>query len=72
MMNGEVTGLVACVLANVWPDVPTSLMSIFREPLTPLLVPKYLAKFRHASAGYHTTFVLHRSLLHSRSLLHRW
>jgi hypothetical protein len=29
---------------NVWPDVPTSLMNIFREPLTPLLVPKYLAE----------------------------
>jgi hypothetical protein len=29
---------------NVWPDVPTSLMNIFREPLTPLLVPKYLVE----------------------------
>jgi Protein of unknown function (DUF4058) len=29
---------------HVWPDVHTSLMSIFREQLTPLLVPKYLAE----------------------------
>jgi len=28
----------------IWPDVHTSLMSIFREHLTPLLAPKYLAE----------------------------
>src|SRR5439155_738404 len=27
----------------IWPDVHTSLMNIFREQLTPLLAPKYLA-----------------------------
>jgi Protein of unknown function (DUF4058) len=29
---------------SIWPDVHTSLMSIFREQLTPLLAPKYLAE----------------------------
>jgi Protein of unknown function (DUF4058) len=29
---------------GIWPDLHTSLMSIFREQLTPLLVPKYLAE----------------------------
>ena len=29
---------------TIWPDVDTSLMSIFREQLTPLLAPKYLAE----------------------------
>ena len=29
---------------TIWPDVHTSLMSIFREQLTPLLAPKYLAE----------------------------
>jgi len=29
---------------SIWPDVHTSLMSIFREQLTPLLTPKYLAE----------------------------
>jgi Protein of unknown function (DUF4058) len=29
---------------NIWPDVHTSLMSIFREQLSPLLAPKYLAE----------------------------
>jgi Protein of unknown function (DUF4058) len=29
---------------SVWPDVHTTLMSIFREQLTPLLAPKYLAE----------------------------
>ena len=29
---------------GIWPDVHTSLMSIFREQLTPLLAPKYLAE----------------------------
>jgi hypothetical protein len=29
---------------DVWPDVHTTLTSIFREQLTPLLVPKYLAE----------------------------
>ncbi len=28
----------------IWPDVHTSLISIFREQLTPLLAPKYLAE----------------------------
>jgi hypothetical protein len=28
----------------IWPDVHTSLMGIFREQLTPLLAPKYLAE----------------------------
>ena len=28
----------------IWPDVHTSLMNIFREQLTPLLAPKYLAE----------------------------
>jgi hypothetical protein len=28
----------------IWPDVYTSLMSIFREQLNPLLAPKYLAE----------------------------
>jgi len=28
----------------LWPDVHTSLMSIFREQLTPLLAPRYLAE----------------------------
>lgn len=30
--------------SSVWPDVHTSLMSIFREQLTPLLAPNYLAE----------------------------
>lgn len=30
--------------STIWPDVHTSLMSIFREQLTPLLAPKYLAE----------------------------
>jgi hypothetical protein len=30
--------------SSIWPDVHTSLMSIFREQLTPLLAPKYLAE----------------------------
>lgn len=29
---------------TIWPDVHTSLMNIFREQLTPLLAPKYLAE----------------------------
>jgi hypothetical protein len=29
---------------GIWPDVHTSLMSIFREQLTPLLAPQYLAE----------------------------
>ena len=29
---------------TIWPDVHTTLMSIFREQLTPLLAPKYLAE----------------------------
>ena len=29
---------------TIWPDVHTSLMSIFREQLNPLLAPKYLAE----------------------------
>jgi hypothetical protein len=29
---------------SIWPDVHTTLMSIFREQLTPLLAPKYLAE----------------------------
>ena len=29
---------------SIWPDVHASLMGIFREQLTPLLVPKYLAE----------------------------
>ena len=29
---------------SIWPDVHTSLMNIFREQLTPLLAPKYLAE----------------------------
>jgi hypothetical protein len=29
---------------GIWPDVHTSLMSIFREQLAPLLAPKYLAE----------------------------
>jgi hypothetical protein len=29
---------------TIWPDVHTSLISIFREQLTPLLAPKYLAE----------------------------
>ena len=29
---------------SIWPDVHTSLMSIFREQLTPLLAPKYVAE----------------------------
>jgi hypothetical protein len=29
---------------NIWPDVHTSLVSIFREQLAPLLAPKYLAE----------------------------
>jgi hypothetical protein len=29
---------------SIWPDVHTSLMSIFREQLAPLLAPKYLAE----------------------------
>jgi uncharacterized protein DUF4058 len=29
---------------SIWPDVLTTLMSIFREQLTPLLAPKYLAE----------------------------
>lgn len=29
---------------SIWPDVHTSLMSIFREQLTPLIAPKYLAE----------------------------
>ena len=29
---------------SIWPDVHTSLMSICREQLTPLLAPKYLAE----------------------------
>jgi hypothetical protein len=28
---------------SIWPDVHTSLMSVFREQLTPLIAPKYLA-----------------------------
>ena len=31
---------------SIWPDVHTSLMSIFREQLTPLLAPKYLAELQ--------------------------
>src|SRR5262245_2756817 len=30
--------------STIWPDVHTTLMSIFREQLTPLLAPKYLAE----------------------------
>lgn len=30
--------------STIWPDVHTSLMNIFREQLTPLLAPKYLAE----------------------------
>src|SRR6266581_1237579 len=29
---------------TIWPDVHTSLINIFREQLTPLLAPKYLAE----------------------------
>jgi hypothetical protein len=29
---------------SIWPDVHTSLMSVFREQLTPLIAPKYLAE----------------------------
>jgi hypothetical protein len=29
---------------SIWPDVHTSLVNIFREQLTPLLAPKYLAE----------------------------
>jgi Protein of unknown function (DUF4058) len=29
---------------TIWPDVHTTLMSIFREQLIPLLAPKYLAE----------------------------
>ena len=29
---------------TIWPDVHTTLMSIVREQLTPLLAPKYLAE----------------------------
>jgi hypothetical protein len=31
---------------TIWPDVHTSLISIFREQLTPLLAPKYLAELK--------------------------
>ena len=30
--------------STIWPDVHTSLMNIFREQLTPLLAPKYVAE----------------------------
>ena len=30
--------------SSIWPDVHTSLMSVFREQLTPLIAPKYLAE----------------------------
>lgn len=30
--------------SSIWPDVHTSLVNIFREQLTPLLAPKYLAE----------------------------
>lgn len=30
--------------STIWSDVHTTLMSIFREQLTPLLAPKYLAE----------------------------
>jgi hypothetical protein len=39
---------------TIWPDVHTTLMSIFREQLTPLLTPKYLAELETQVVIDHT------------------
>ena len=45
MMHSPFPGMDPYLEApSIWPDVHTSLMSIFREQLTPLLAPKYLAE----------------------------
>jgi Protein of unknown function (DUF4058) len=45
MMHSAFPGMDPYLEApSIWPDVHTSLMSIFREQLTPLLVPNYLAE----------------------------
>ena len=45
MMHSPFPGMDPYLEApGIWPDVHTSLMSIFREQLVPLLAPKYLAE----------------------------
>jgi hypothetical protein len=45
MMHSPFPGMDPYLEApTIWPDVHTSLMSIFREQLTPLLAPKYVAE----------------------------
>jgi hypothetical protein len=45
MMHSSFPGMDPYLEApSIWLDVHTSLMSIFREQLTPLLAPKYLAE----------------------------
>ena len=45
MMHSPFPGMDPYLEApSIWPDVHTSLMSILREQLTPLLAPKYLAE----------------------------
>src|SRR5262245_59090195 len=45
MMHSPFPGMDPYLEApSLWPDVHTSLMNIFREQLTPLLAPKYLAE----------------------------
>ena len=47
MMHSPFPGMDPYLEApSLWPDVHTSLMSIFREQLTPLLAPKYLAELQ--------------------------
>src|SRR5262245_4793247 len=45
MMHSPFPGMDPYLEApTLWPDVHTTLMSIFREQLAPLLAPKYLAE----------------------------
>src|SRR5262245_64350839 len=45
MMHSPFPGMDPYLEApSIWPDVHISLMSIFREQLTPLLAPKYLVE----------------------------
>ena len=45
MIHSPFPGMAPCLEApSIWPDVHTSLMSIFREQLNALLAPTYLAE----------------------------